>query len=187
MRHGLLALVALLAVSSWATAQDAGAQDAGPFGISSLNTAFAMQGVFEGEYRVYPDRVEVRIAKADIGISEHCPYKGRRLLTGVRVGLVTSADGGRVKGVSWAEEFYLEQVMSPGDEHSLSELRFSVPRDKSVDLAAHWLAVEMGSYALDLPAERLGKGFAYAYSCRDIFTRGQQGPEPPCHCPPKAR
>ena len=173
MKQGLLALVVLLIISPLAKAQNGGSPEAHPFSISSLNTAFAMQGDFEGEYRIYPDRIELKVTKANIRISEHCPYKGRRLLSGVKFGLATSTEDKRWKMVDAGQEFFLEQVMSPGDMHSLGELYFDIPKDNSIDLSKHWLVVQMEDTVLDIPEERRRKGYAFAHSCRDIFTQAK--------------
>src|SRR5688572_11440274 len=87
------ALMILLVVSVSTKAQGADVSGARPFHISSLNTAFAMQGDFKGEYRIYHDRIEVKVTKANIRIRHHCPYKGRRLLSAIKVGLATNTDG----------------------------------------------------------------------------------------------
>lgn len=164
-----MTLVVLLAVSPIVNPQDAGGPVAKPFSVSSLNTPFAMQGDFEGEYRIYPDRIELKITKANIRISEHCPYKGRRLLSAVKFGLATSTENKRWKIAHESPEFFLEQIMSPGDQHSLGEMYFYIPRDDSVDLSKHWLVVRMEDNVLDVPEERKRKGYAFAHSCRDIF------------------
>jgi hypothetical protein len=170
MRNGFPALLVLLVISSLTRALDAGGSDARPFSISSLNTAFVMQGDFGGEYRVYPNRIELKITKANIRISEHCQYKGRGLLSAVKFGLATGTDDGRWKIAHGGQEFFLEQVISSGDIHSLGELYFSIPKDDSVDLSKHWLVVQMEVTVLDVPEEKRLKGYAYAHSCRDIFT-----------------
>lgn len=168
MRLGCLVLVTLLTFAL-ARAQDADVPETHPFAISSLNTPFAMQGEFEGEYRIYPDRLELKITKADIRISEHCPYKGRSLLSAVKFGLATSIDDKRWKIAIAGQELLLEQVMRPGDLHSLGELYFYIPIDDSIDLSKHWLVVQMTDTVLDV--EKPQKGYAYAHSCNDIFTR----------------
>ena len=170
MRLGCLVLVTLLTFAL-ANAQDAGVPEAHLFTISSLNTPFAMQGEFEGEYRIYPDRLELKITKADIRISEHCPYKGRSLLSAVKFGLATSTDDKRWKIAIAGQELFLEQVMRPGDLHSLGELYFYIPIDDSIDLSKHWLVVQMADTVLDVAEEKQLKGYAYAHSCKDIFTR----------------
>lgn len=174
MRWGCLALVVLLVVSSLADAQDASGPSLHPFSISSLNTAFAMQGEFEGEYRIYPDRIELKVTKANIRISEHCPYKGRRRLSAVKFGLATGADGEGWKILDGSQEFFSEQVMSPGDAHSLSEFHVQIPSADAVDLSRHWLVVQMEDTVLDVPEEKRRKGYAYAHSRRDIFARAKQ-------------
>jgi len=171
MNHKFRALAVLLLVSSMAKAQDAAAPEAHPFNISSLKTPFAMQGVFEGEYRIYPDRIELKVSKANIRISEHCPYKGRRLLSAVKFGLAVSIGEKRWKMAQAGQETFLEQVMRPGDRYDLGATYFHIPIDNSVDLSKHWLIVQMEDNVLDVPEEKRGKGYAYAHSCRDIFTR----------------
>ena len=173
MKARSLALLILLIASSSVIAQERGTPEAQSFSISSLNTAFAMQGDFEGEYRVYPDHIEMRVTKADISISEHCPYKGRRLLTGVKFGLAVKTHN-KWKIATAAQEFTLEQVMNPGDTHNLGELYFYIPKDDSLAMSKHWLVVQMASTALDLPEESQRKGFAYAHSRCDIFAHDKQ-------------
>jgi hypothetical protein len=75
--------------------------------------------------------------------------------------------------VDAGQEFFLEQVMSPGDMHSLGELYFDIPKDNSIDLSKHWLVVQMEDTVLDIPEERRRKGYAFAHSCRDIFTQAK--------------
>ena len=175
MRKGFLALLVLLVISSLTKAQDAGGSDARPFSISSLNTVFAMQGDFGGEYRVYPDRIELKITKANIRLtdrccSSRCSSKGRALLSAVKFGLATGNDDGQWKIANGGQEFSLEQVMSVGDTHSLGELYLSIPKADSVDLSKHWLVAQMEVSVLDVPDEKRLKGYVYAHSCRDIFT-----------------
>lgn len=170
MKRVLLALVVLLCVPPPAGAQSGVSPEARPFAISSLNTAFATQVDFEGEYRVYTDRIELRVTKANVYLSEHCPYKGLRLLSAVKFGLATSIDGGRWKMLDAGREFLHEQVMSPGDTYNLGELYFDIPRGDSLDLSKHWLVVQMEEYALDIPEKRRRPGYAFAHSRRDIFT-----------------
>lgn len=169
MRHGFLALIVLLLISSATKAQDLAEPTVQPFRISSLNTPFAMQGDFEGEYRIYSDRIELRIIKATILISDHCPYKGRRLFSSLKFGLATNTAEGRWRPTSWSQNFVLEEVMSPGDQVDLVELSFTIPKDKALDLSKHWLVVQMADTALDLPGRKLQEGYALAKSCRDIF------------------
>ena len=170
MRRKMLASVLLLITCALAQAQDAGVSEATPFSISSLNSPFAVQGDFKGEYRIFPDRIELRITTADIRIGEHCPYKGRRLLTVMKFGLATNNGGTRWKVARVGQGFPLEYVMGPGDMRSLGEIYFSIPIDDSVDVSKHWVVVQVEEIALDVPEEKLQKGYAFAHSCRDIFT-----------------
>jgi hypothetical protein len=172
MRILVAALVAFLAVFPVANAQeeDAGAAKVGSFHISSLNSAFAMQGDFEGEYRIHPDRIELKLTKSDVRLSEHRPYKGRRLLSALKFGLATKTEDDNWKiALPW-QAVSLERVMSPGDEHSLGELHFNIPIDASTDLSRHWLVAQMDELILDVPERRM-IGRSYARSCQDIFAQ----------------
>jgi hypothetical protein len=169
MRLICLLLLTLLSCSL-VKAQTAPGPEAIPFNISSLDTAFAMQGAFEGEYRIYPDRIELKVTKADIRVSEHCPYKGRRLLSAVKFALATTVEPKGWRIDHSGQDYFLEHVMLPGDQYSLGELYFYIPIDSSIDLSKHWLVVQMQDTALDVPDEKLVKGYAFAHSCRCIFT-----------------
>lgn len=162
-------LMILLAASLSTKAQDTNVPEARPFHISSLDTAFAMQGDFTGEYRIYPDWIDVKVTEASILISQHCPYQGRRLLSGMKFGLATNTDGKAWKIAHAAPAFVLEQVMRPGDVHFLDELYFRIPIERSMDFSRHWLVVQMADVALDVGGENPPKGHAYAHSCKDIF------------------
>lgn len=171
MRLCALAVLILLTAPAQAGAEEAGLPEARPFSISSLNTAFAMQGEFEGEYRVFPDLIELRVTRADIRVSEHCPYKGRRLLAAINLALATGIEGKQWRLAGAGQEFYLGQVMRPGDSYSLGELYFYIPIDDSIDLSQHWLVMQMEDNVPDVAEEERLKGYAFAHSCRDVFTR----------------
>ncbi|MGH9941540.1 MAG: hypothetical protein ACRD9R_04165 [Pyrinomonadaceae bacterium] len=170
MRQGFLALFILLAISPMARAQDAGSPEARRFSISSLNSAFGVQGDFEGEYRVYPGRIELKLTKANIHVSEHCPYKGRRLLSALKFGLAKSIDAEQWDIADAGPDLLLGQVSSPGDVYRVGEFYFHIPRDDSADLSKRWLVAQIEDTALDVPEAKRRKGYAFAHSCRDIFT-----------------
>lgn len=164
-----LAVAVLLLAPLPAWGQDGGAPEARWFGVSSVNSVFAMQGYFEGEYTVHPGGVELKLRRADVRVGEHCPYKGRRALSSVRFGLATAAGDGRWRVAYWGQEFPTWQVLSPGDRHSLGELYFYIPVDDSADLSRHWLVVQMGDEVLDIPEERRREGYAFAHGPKGMF------------------
>lgn len=170
MRLAVLAVVVLLVLVPLSKAQDAGEPEAKRFTISSLNTPFAVQADFEGEYRIYPNMIELKVTKADIRVSEHCPYQGRRLLSSVKVGLATTTDDKRWKIAIIGREFPIERVVQPRDSFSLGELYFHIPVENSIDLSKHWLVVKIEDTPLDVAEEERGKGYAFAHSRRDLFT-----------------
>ncbi len=176
MRLFFSALVVLLAIFPLAKAQNASQSEAHPFSISSLNTAFALQGNFEGEYRIYSDHIEMKVTKAIIRIRGNSPYKGRSLLSSVRFGLATKIDGKRWAPVNMGQEILLERMMRPGDVYSLGELHIDIAIGDSVDLSKHWLVAQMEDIILDAPGEEGQKGYSFAHSSKNIFTfliRGQ--------------
>jgi hypothetical protein len=169
MRILAYTLMVFLAMSTLAKAQDTEVSKIGAFHISSLNSPFAMQGIFEGEYQVYPNRIAVKLAKADITLTDRSPYKGRRLLSTVTFSLTTMMDDKRWKIVYHGQAYSLERVMSPGDTVKLAEIDLSIPMDETIDLSKYWLVVEMAETLLDAPGEKCIAGYSYAHSRRDIF------------------
>lgn len=144
-----------------------------PFLISSRGDACAMQGTFEGEYRLHPDRIEVTVTKATIYISPACPYQGRREIASLRLSLATELEGSRW-GIRWrSERALLGRIMSPGEEYALEGLHFAIPRDEAMDLIRHWLIFVIEGSVLDAGEEQRRPGYCAAHSCRDIFSRRQ--------------
>jgi len=166
----LVAMLLLLCPLA-AQAQDSVAPLAVPFHISSYDTAFAMQGDFEGEYRVYPNSIEVSLSKAVIRVGTHCPYKGRREFAALQFMLATTRPDGRWKLDLKSQPYLVKRIMIPGDEYSLGSLHFSIPKDETTDLSQRWFVVQMEDLALDLPKDEDPAGFAFAHSSRDIFTQ----------------
>jgi hypothetical protein len=171
MKLAFLTLVILLTVFSFAKAQNFGGLETYSLKISSLNTAFATQGDFEGEYRIFPDRIELKLTKAEIYLSDKCPYKGRRRLSSLKFGLATNTEGKRWNISYTGQELFLNQIMYPKDLYSLGELYFIIPIDNSVDLSKHWFVAEVEESLLDVGVER--KGYAYAHSYKDVFRRNK--------------
>lgn len=176
MKLTFITLAALLLLYPFANKSEASPEpQAVAFHISSFNTPFAMQGDFEGEYRVYPTSVEVSLSKAVIRISEHCPYKGRREFSAF--GIIMASDGANGK---WNKRFKSQKhvvgrIMYPGDEYALGTVNFSIPKEETTDLSKHWLVFYMDELVLDHPKKTEPmQGFSLAVSCRDFFTRPQR-------------
>jgi hypothetical protein len=172
----LITLAAILLLCPFvARAQDAAEPEAVPFHITSYNTPFAMQGDFEGEYRVYPKSIEVSLSRAVIRISEHCPYKGRREFAALGMILASMGPNGKVDKRFKSEKLTVGRVMLPGDEYSLGSIHFSIPKEETTDLSKHWFAIYMDDIVLDHPTRRNPvQGFALALSLKDIFTHRER-------------
>jgi hypothetical protein len=146
-----------------------------PFHISSLDTAFAMQGDFEGEYTVYPEGVSVRLTKALVRIGTHCPYKGARELRAISFALATNNDEGRWKMDLRSLKYVVARVMRPGDEYRFDGVEFFIPKKLTTDLSKHWFVVQMDDWTTDVhEGNEPSEGFAFAHSCRSIFAQGKK-------------
>lgn len=167
----LAAVAALLLVSQPAETRARGTQgQAKPFVISSLGTPFAVQVKLEGTYTVNESYVEVNVERAYIYVSEHCPYKGRRSIDTLLIGLATTNPSGRWEMENRSLPIIIERVMGPRDEYRLAGLQFQIPRNAGTNLSKRWLVVETEETALDVPDNDPDrKGYALAHSCRNLF------------------
>ena len=165
-------LAAILLLCQFAPEAEATlAPEAVPFHISSFETPFAMQGDFEGEYLVYPTYVEVSLSKAVIRISEHCPYKGRRNFAAIRFTLATDTPDGKWDMAFKSPKLFVGRIMNPGDEYSLGAAHFYIPKEETTELAKYWFVIQMDDLVLDHPKGGPVEGYAFARSCKDIFTQ----------------
>jgi len=165
-----LAFTSLLFGISVAYAQSTGEPEDKPFHISSRETAYGVQGEFEGTYRIYDSSIELYVSKATLYVSEHCPYQGRRGINYIKFGL-WNEDASKWKVENNALPLYLNVIMRPREEYSLSDLHFSLPKESTIDLAKRWLVVEIQEDTLDEPIESGKKGYAFVHSCKDIFVK----------------
>ena len=172
MRNLCLLLIAFfLLCPAIHQAQDSIDPPAVSFQMSSFNTAFGMQANFEGEYRVHPDSIEVNLTKAEIRISTHCPYKGRRNFAALQFGLAMNVENGRWDIAAASQKLIVERIMSPGEEYSLGSTHFSIPKEPGVDLSQRWLVAQLDDIALDTANGKPSRGAAFVQSCQDIFSR----------------
>ncbi|HKO96309.1 MAG TPA: hypothetical protein VJU86_04920 [Pyrinomonadaceae bacterium] len=172
MKYLLMALMAVTILAGTTQAQHQLTSDARPFRISSLNTAFAVQAEFEGEYVIESDRIRLRVTKAEIQVSENCPYKGRRLLSALRFGLATRGERSWKVGAK-GQKLLLDRTMSAGDKLKLDEMYFEIPLEVATDLSKHWLMMQIEEIALDLADSESRIGFSFAHSACDIFSQTQ--------------
>jgi Flp pilus assembly protein TadD len=141
-----------------------------PFHISSMNDSFfAMVGTFDGNYRVYPDFIEVNVTKATLYLRDSTSYKEREELNSVTFSLGTD----RPKGwdtLNKSQSLPVNKVMKPGDTYTFNSTRFLIPKNGSTDLSKHWLVVEMEVTSLDGEYAGTSPGYTYAHSQEDIFS-----------------
>jgi hypothetical protein len=163
----------LVLCASASNAQSPAQPESHPFSISSLNTPFAVQADFEGEYRVYPDRIELKLKKKEILVRDNCKYRGRRLLTGARISLAETTE------TSWKLDIQgsiapLQHEMRPGDKWSLGETTFQIPLHSAIELPLHWLVLQIEEISLDagdVPEGESKTGYSFAHSPRDVFAQ----------------
>jgi hypothetical protein len=171
----LAAVLALLLASQPGRARGASRQNV-PFTISSLGSPFGVQVKFEGTYTVNETFVEVNVERALIYVSEHCPYKGRRSVDTISVGLAKSTPRASWEIENRSLPVIVERVLSPREEYRLAGLYFQIPRSEGADLSSRWLVVEAEETALDLPANDPDvKGYAFAHSRRNVFAEPDAG------------
>ena len=171
MKHMLkLVFTFVLLGTSAAYGQSIAEPETKPFHFSSCGSAFGLQADFEGTYRVNDSSIEVYVSKATLYVSEHCPYQGRRRVNYIKFALWNLEGPKRVENA--ATPLYLSVIMSPREEHTLTDLHFSLPKESTLDLEKRSFVVEMQEDALDMPPREDGKkGFAYAQSCENLFAR----------------
>ena len=168
-RFLLLPVILLALCAATASAQNAAENAGASFQISSINSPFAFAGIFDGEYQVRPESIEITISKADISLRDNCPYRGRRQLAFVNIALATTDANGKKTVIGHARAIPVGETMRPGDNYIAEKMRFSISKDKSLDLSNCWLVVEMGEITLDSNDEDK-VGYAFAPSDKNIFT-----------------
>lgn len=163
----ILTLLVLGVPASYA--QSAGGGEGKPFHFSSRGSAYGVQAEFEGTYRITDSSVEVYVSKGTLYVSEHCPYQGRRRINYIRFGL-WNKEATKWRVENGGPRLYLYVVMSPREEHLLSDLHFTLPKEGTLDLTRRRLVVEIQEDALDAPAGEGEEGYAFVHSCEDIFS-----------------
>lgn len=174
MKPFFIALSLLLTLGTPALYAQDGAEEspAVPFHITSIDSGFGMEGDFVGEYRVLADSVRVRLTKAFVRISMNCPYKGLREFQAIRFVLAKEKPDGKHEMAFKSLKLHVGKVMSPGDEHTLDGVEFTIPKDAETDLSKHWLSIQMDDLVLNHPTKGgPSQGYAFADSCKDIFIR----------------
>ena len=152
-------------------AQDAESSGPRPFHFSSRGTPFGVQVEVEGTFLMRDDSIEVNMAKATLYVSENCPYQGRRLISHLKFGLaVGTGPNGRWKIESAGEAMPLELIMRPREEHPLYNFSTTIPFERGMDLSKRWFVVEIQIDSIDVLDGKDRRGYAYAFSCKDIFS-----------------
>lgn len=169
MKHTLLLVVMMSLLSASARAQNSGSAESHSLQISSLKTPFAVQTQFSGKFKVYPSAIALEFEKSLITISENCPYKGRRLLTTLKVSLATSSDKGW-KLVGSAPTIPIQQVLKANDSIDLGELNLLIPLTERLELSKYWLVLQIDETTLDGDLDSTD-GVSFAHSDRTIFSQ----------------
>jgi hypothetical protein len=131
-----------------------------------MNSRYSLVGIFEGNYRVYANFIEVTVTKATIYHRNDCFYKGRKKLTSIKVGLGSNTKYGWT--IQDSQSIPVLRVMKPGDTYTLPKTRFFIPNQSVPDLSKHWLIFQLAQIDID---DRQSIGYSYAHSERNIFQR----------------
>ncbi len=174
MKFLLLALLTVLLIfPSFVTAQETDGTHPISFKMASVK-GFAMQSSFEGEYRILPDSIELKITKGNILLADNCPYRGSRLLDRLTFELVILTEDSKtfqqIK-TSQSKPLDIKKVMRPLDRYSLATVYFSIPKDKNTDLSKAWIVATLTEDILE-PYEGVKQksGTSHAHTCQNIFT-----------------
>jgi hypothetical protein len=170
MRHMLLLVLMMPLLISSALGQTSVTPESYPVKLSSIDTPFAVQAEFSGKFRMYPYGIALEFKKTFIKVSENCPYKGRRLLTTLKVSLATKTEKGW-KPTGSAYSFPIQRVLKANDSLDLGELKFLIPLTEPLDLSNHWFVLQIDETVLDGSDLESAEGASFAHSDRKIFAR----------------
>jgi hypothetical protein len=144
---------------------------AGPhsFRISSLGSGFSTEGLFEGSFQIHPDHIEMRFDKSHLKGSLTCPYKGRRYIFEVEVGLVTQGKEQGPDPLGFVLIASPNIELRPGEKFDIGPTVVQIPLPKDHSLENCWIAVQIEQKSIDLPEPQY-TGLCYAYSSKSIFS-----------------
>ena len=142
-----------------------------PFVLSSMGTAFGVQGEFVGDYRIEDDVIAVHVTTSTLYVNEDCPYKGRRAIIEITFGLAGESGNGKWNIKAMAPPISVGIVMRPGETRDLNEMDFRIPLKRNVDPATRWFVVAIKEEILDPPRNSPSplRGTNFAHSCKNIF------------------
>lgn len=175
MRFILFALLtALLVFPSFVKAQKI--EDVGPisFKMESVK-GFAMRGSFEGEYRILPGSIELKITEGSIFLADNTLYRGSRMLKNMTFSLAELTKNGRrfqLIKTSQSKPLDITKVMRPLDTYNFADTYvFSIPIDETTDLSKVWIVAKMNIDNLELLEGKMAKsGYTLAHTCQNVFT-----------------
>jgi len=142
-----------------------------PFVLSSMGTAFGVQGEFVGDYRIEDDGIAVHVTTSTLHVNEDCPYQGRRAIVEITFGLAGESVNGKWNIKTLAQPISVGIVMRPGETRELNEMSFRIPLKRNVDPATRWFVVAIKEEILDPPRNAPSplRGTSFAHSCKNIF------------------
>lgn len=172
MRLALVGLVVILVGLAGVPASRAAEEPQPvPFRMTSIGGPFGLQADLEGVYRVYPDVVVVTVKRGRVLASDHCPYKGRRLVRSIELGLAVDPGDCTFKFVGLSEPASVDRVLRPSEEVELGAATFRIPVGAPFDLTKCWMVAQLEDATLDAPMQPGTIGLAYVHGDRDMFWR----------------
>jgi serine/threonine protein kinase len=127
-----------------------------PFYVSSLSSSypfsnFPMKGTFEGEYRVYPDFVEVILKKGTV--YNYYPHKNTISLKSLDFSLTyytTMTKAAREKFPRSKFEVLDRRRLNYGESYTFTNIRFVIPKTSSTELSKLQMDFGIEHYSSDV-------------------------------------
>jgi hypothetical protein len=140
------------------------------FEFSSFNTGFVTRGMFQGAAIVGKDSVTIMLDTVLVAVHTSNGPRSDYYVDSISVGLARETpEGWRIYAKAPAHE--IPKSLAELPRFALHSMRFTVPRERDVDIRNSWIVVtffQVLSPAV-VPREAQSTGFTYAHSARDVF------------------
>jgi hypothetical protein len=144
-----------------------------PFRISSIGSKLTTQIDSVGNFQVHPDRIELHVSRATLSYSEKARLRTPRHISQIQFFLVHSTNGRKWDKSISGTAISLNKVLQPGEQQNLGGFEASIPIDDTVNLADHWLLIQLTEQVHNPRTDRPQTVFSYAHSSRKIFQAGR--------------
>lgn len=137
------------------------------FNISSMNSGFAITGIFQGEYRIYNDFIEINFVKSKFLSNNNLENKRKRLLKSMTVGLGKNLPDGKWDMTNHSLSYLIDKPIDLSESYNMENIKFLIPKDLNIDLSKNWIIIQLEITELEGATNQIG--YVYAHSNKDIF------------------